>query len=277
MISSLAPPSDLMPPRALMSSTARSAPIRSSWPCRAQGPDIGAIIAILTDFACARPIAGKVRAAAETASPLAMERLVSLWVINVPPAKALSFRCHGNLLSPFLTKVSLDHFAVADDCLGCAAGDQPAVVEHIEMIDQLNHRLHRVLDNHDGDALRANLPDGAEDAVEIVMAEPGEGLVEQDQSRLRRQRAGELHQPELPVCQPAGQRVGAGAEPVSVESRRRHIPRRGVVGSADKGAGRDVFENGHPREGAHDLKGAADALAADLIRPEPHEAFAGKA
>src|SRR6516162_7787897 len=266
-----------MPPRSLMSSIARSAPIRSSWPCRAQGPDIGAIIAILTDFACARPIAGKARATAETASPLATERLVSLWVINVPPGKALSFRCHGNLLSPFLTKVSLDHLAVADDRLWCAARDQPAVVEHIEMIDQLVHRLHRVLDDQDGDALRANLADGAEDAVEIVVAEPGEGLVEQDQSRLRRQCAGELHQPQLAAGQPAGERICAGAEPDPVEGCGRDTPCSGIVGSTDKGADRDIFENGHPRERAHDLKGAADALPADLIRPQPDEAFAGKA
>src|SRR6516162_5771443 len=154
MISSLAPPSALMPPWALMSSTARSAPMRSSWPCRAQGPDIGAIIAILTDFACVRPIAGKAREAAERASPLAAERLVSLWVMDVPPAKsALLFRRDGNLLRPFLAEVSLDDFAVADDRLGRAAGDQPAMVEHIEMIDQLNHSLHRVLDDDDRDAL----------------------------------------------------------------------------------------------------------------------------
>src|SRR5215469_10219025 len=161
MISSLAPPSALMPPWALMSSTARSAPMRSSWPCRAQGPDIGAIIAILTDCACARPIDGKARAAVERASPLAAERLVSLCVINVPPVKALSFRRHGNLRSPFLTKVSLDHVGVADHRLGCATGDQSAVVKHVKMIDQLDHRLHRVLDDQDCDALRANLPDGA--------------------------------------------------------------------------------------------------------------------
>src|SRR5215472_17733476 len=103
----------------------------------------------------------------------------------VSPAKTLSFRCDGNLLSPFLAQVSLDHVAVANDRLGSAAGDQPAVVEHIEVIDQLNHRLHRVLDDEDRDAFGANLANGAEDAVEIVVAEPGKGLVEQDQSRLR--------------------------------------------------------------------------------------------
>src|SRR5690348_7093074 len=117
-----------MPPRALMSSTAKSAPMRNSWPCRAQGPDIGATIAILTDCACARPIAGKARAAAERARPLAAERLVNLCVMRIPPGKALSFRRYGYLLSPFLTKVSLDHFVIADHRFWYAAGDQPSVV-----------------------------------------------------------------------------------------------------------------------------------------------------
>jgi len=37
--------------------------------------------------------------------------------------KTLSFRRFGNLLSPFLTKVSLDHLAIADHHLGRASGD----------------------------------------------------------------------------------------------------------------------------------------------------------
>src|SRR6516165_9371440 len=225
-----------MPPRSLMSSIARSAPIRSSWPCRAQGPDIGAIIAILTDCACARPIDGKPRAVAERASPLTAERLVSLWVMHVPPENALSFRRHGHLIGPFLTQVSLDHFAIADDRLGNAAGDQSSVVEHIKMIDQLNHRLHCVLDDQDGDALGANLANGAENAVEIIMAEARQGLVEQDQSWMRRQRASELHEPQFAICQPAGERIGAGTEPDPVERRRRHMPCGGIVSSTHKRA-----------------------------------------
>src|SRR5215472_15758932 len=277
MIFSFAPPSDLIPLRALMSSIARSAPIRRSWPCRAQGPDIGAIIAILTDCGCARPIAGKVRAAAESATPFAAVRRVSLCVMDVPPAKsALLFRRDGNLLHPFLAEVSLDDFAVTDDRLGHAAGDQPAVVEHIEMIDHLNHSLHRVLDDEDRDALRPNLANGPEDAVEIIVAEPRKGLVEQDQSRLRCQRAGELHQPQLAICQPAGERTGASAEPDPIEGHLRHAPRSRIVSRTDKGADSNVFENCHPREGADDLKGAADTEPAYPVRPQPHERFAGK-
>ena len=84
------------------------------------------------------------------------------------------------------------------------------MVEHGEMIDQLHHRLHRVLDDQDGDAVGAQLPDHTENAVEIVVPEPGQGLVEQHQPRMRHQRAGQLHQPQFARRQPAGERVGAG-------------------------------------------------------------------
>src|SRR6516164_8396288 len=145
------------------------------------------------------------------------------------------------------------------------------------MVDQLNHRLHRVLDDKNCDAIRANLANCAQDAFEILVAEPGKGLVEQDQSRLRSQSAGELHQPQLAICQPASERIGAGAEPDPVESGPCHLPGGGIVSRADKGADSNVFEDGHAREGAHHLKGATDAEPAYPVRPQPHEAFAGKA
>src|SRR6516164_6968298 len=55
------------------------------------------------------------------------------------------------------------------------------------------------------------------------------------------------------------------------------MPGGGIVGSPDKGADNNVFEDRHSREGAHDLKGASDALPAYLVWPQPHEAFTGKA
>ncbi len=38
---------------------------------------------------------------------------------------------------------------------GRAGGDERAVVEHDELVDELHHRLHGVLDDDDGDALAA--------------------------------------------------------------------------------------------------------------------------
>src|SRR6185437_5338216 len=135
MISSLAPPKDLMPPRPLTSSAAISAPMRKSWPCRAHGPDSGAIIAILTDFACARPIAGIASAPAERARPLVTARLVSVLSIICSPLpikrglpRNSSRRCYVDflyLLDPFLAEIGFDHVLVADDLLRLARGNQP--------------------------------------------------------------------------------------------------------------------------------------------------------
>ena len=83
------------------------------------------------------------------------------------------------------------------------------------MVNQLNHRLHRVLDDQDCDALRAHLTNGTENAVEIIVAEPRKGLVEQDQSGGRCAPTGSARpvtnvwRPGLVLLQ-AMSRVGAG-------------------------------------------------------------------
>ena len=70
---SRAPPSALMPPFWLISSTAISAPAWISCPCRAHGPEIGAITATLTSFACAHDAVGNA-AAARRRSPRRVQR-----------------------------------------------------------------------------------------------------------------------------------------------------------------------------------------------------------
>ena len=69
-----APPSALMPPFWLISSTAISAPIWINWPCRAHGPEIGAMTATLTSFACAHDAVANAAAAAAIAAASAARR-----------------------------------------------------------------------------------------------------------------------------------------------------------------------------------------------------------
>src|SRR5262249_41526924 len=64
----LAPPSDLMPPELLMSSIAISAPMRTSSPWRAHGPESGTITAISTSFCCAAAGPGAASAAANASA-----------------------------------------------------------------------------------------------------------------------------------------------------------------------------------------------------------------
>ncbi len=144
------------------------------------------------------------------------------------------------------------------------------------MVDQVHHRLHRVLDDQHGDAVGAELADRAEDAVEIVVTEPGQRLVEQHQPRMRRQGASQLHQAKFARREAAGDRLGPGAEPDPVERGQRHVARGGIVTRADIGADDDVFEDAHPGKGAHHLKRAADAAAADMARAQPGDRLAGE-
>src|SRR5437764_11551649 len=263
MISSLAPPSDLIPPCELNSSTAMSAPCRSSCPCRAQGPESGAIIAILTDFACALavPTRNAGIATAPSASPAATLRRVGEFCIS----DVLLFCGDRDAVTPLLAEIGFDDAGIAHDVLRPAASDQAAMIEHREVIDQLYHGMHRVLDDQDGNALGAQLPDDPEDASEIVMPEPGECLVEQHQAGMRHECARQFHQAQFPRRQPSGDLFGLIDESDPVERRQGHVAGDSIGRGADKGADDDIFEDAHARNRVHDMKGASDAETDHLV------------
>src|SRR3981189_2775010 len=149
-----------------MSSTAMSEPLRSTCPCPAHGPESGAIIAILTVLVCARakpmPHPGLTRA--PSAKPAVTLRRVSfLFMLLLPPL----FGGDRHPVDPFLAEIGFNEARVAHDVVGLAGGDQPAVIEHGEMIDQLHHRLHRVLDDPHRNTVRAQLPDPRQNTTEV--------------------------------------------------------------------------------------------------------------
>src|SRR5262249_35927384 len=113
-----------------MSSIAMSVPIFSSWPCRAHGPDSGAIEAILTVFVCARPMRGAASALIAVASPAAtLRRVKVLYIILSPLIRGSRHPRH-----PFLAQIRLDHARIADGIVGPALGYQAPVVEHGETV-----------------------------------------------------------------------------------------------------------------------------------------------
>jgi hypothetical protein len=150
------------------------------------------------------------------------------------------------------------------------------MIEHREVIDQLYHGMHRVLDDQDGNTFGAQLPDDAENPAEIVVAEAGECLVEQHQARMRHERARQFHQAQFPRRQPPGDLFRLVDEPDPVERRQRHLTGDSIGRSADKSADDDVFEDAHARERAHNLKGAPDAAPAYLVRAQPSDRLAGE-
>ena len=133
--------------------------MRSSWPCRAHGPDNGAIEAILTDFAW-RPRRGdRERGQRQCAKRQSLGHRASRKFLAVHQCLLLEtmqfvltridrlVRRAGDALAPFLAEIGFDHPRVTDDSIRLAAGNHPPVIEHVEMIDQPHHRLHRVLDD----------------------------------------------------------------------------------------------------------------------------------
>src|SRR5258708_953574 len=127
-----APPIDLMPPARLMSSIAMSAPFFISSPWRAHGPDIGAIIATRTSFACDH--AGPALTAIAAAS-----MAFTIVLIVSPPFRKTS---HPKI-RPF-------HLLVCEQRFVRPFEDETPRLEHITVVagserlgDALLHQQHR--------------------------------------------------------------------------------------------------------------------------------------
>ncbi len=78
-----APPSALMPPDLLMSSIAISAPMRSSTPCRAHGPESGTISATSTSFGCCAETGTVIAAAAIATATVSTKEMNNLYLCDI--------------------------------------------------------------------------------------------------------------------------------------------------------------------------------------------------
>ena len=101
--------------------------------------------------------------------------------------------------------------------------------------------------------------------------QPGQPLVEQQQLRLERQRAGKLQPLLVDIGQLPGRNIGARAKPDAIEEgtrafSRRRSPQRLV---AEGEPGDDVLEAGEVFEHAHQLEGARDAEPGDVVGGSP--------
>jgi hypothetical protein len=99
-----------------------------------------------------------------------------------------------------------------------------AASQHGDAFAQRHDQAHVVLDDHDGDAARA---DGAHDPAELadlLAVEPGGRLVEQEQPRPPRHRPGDLD----PALDAVGQRAGARPREVGQTETGQHLIRLGA-------------------------------------------------
>ena len=170
--------------------------------------------------------------------------------------------------------------------LGRAVGDLLAVVEHDDVVGDLHHHAHVVLDEEDRDLVLA--ADEAEELVEfgrLARVEAGGRLVEAEEQRIGAHGAGDL-QPSLGAIGQVGRRIVGAVdqvdllEPVDAPSRSpscgRRDSRRGrsrppiveARGRHQLVVLRDhqVLEHGHAAEQADVLEGARDPrMLGDLV------------
>src|SRR5215472_16123046 len=164
-------------------------------------------------------------------------------------------------------EVGLDHPAIGSDLARRAGGDLLPEGQHDDAMRERHHRAHVVLDEQHGDATRVDGAHQADHGVDLRGVEPRHHLVKEEERRLRAERARELE----------ALAVGEGEPPHALH----HSPRR-LEGMRHGGVTRErgdlhVVEHGELRERAHDLEGARQAEAANLVGPEPDQPVATEA
>ena len=91
-----------------------------------------------------------------------------------------------------VAEIGLDHARVGRDRVRRAHRDDAALGEHEHLLGEAHHRLHHMLDHHDGDAARADRLDHRHHVAHFGRVQAGQHLVEQQQLRLDRERTCEL-------------------------------------------------------------------------------------
>ena len=108
------------------------------------------------------------------------------------------------------------------DRAGIAGGDDAAIDQHGDAVGEREHRVHVVLDQHDGDFLPQFLQQ-RHHARRFGDAEAGHRLVEQQQLRLGGERDREFELALLAVAQFGHRHVGALGEPDPRQRRLRRV------------------------------------------------------
>ena len=171
-----------------------------------------------------------------------------------------------------------DHLGVVAHRVGRAVGDLDAVVEHDDVVGNLHHHRHVVLDQQDRDVVF--VADGEQELVELgalARIEAGGRLVEAEQHRIGAHGAGDLEPALRAVGQLAGRIVGALDQADAVEPVARLVD-RGALGrrvgreaehAEQREAGgehqrvvlgdQQILQHGHAGKQADVLEGAGDA------------------
>src|SRR6185503_12358712 len=167
-----APPIALIPPLALISFAAVSAPHLMSVPWRAQGPESGAMTAILTGFPCARSKRhGIAVAVARLAAPSAPCLMIVRLVVMISSTSLLCRSTSAPIVAPYFrcshSKISPSHALVRYQCLVRAFHRDTAGLKHIAAVAGFQCLGDALLDQQDRHAvLRVDLVDALEDRID---------------------------------------------------------------------------------------------------------------
>ena len=140
-------------------------------------------------------------------------------------------------------------------------------MEHHRAFGERQDDLHDVLDDDQRDAARVDAAHQADRRLHLGRIEAGQGLVQQQQPRLGRQRARDL-QPLAPRrAEHARAPVGHCVRPVKASTSSAACARPGAARMAQEGADQDVFDDRHVLERHRHLEGARDAKPGMRLRP----------
>ena len=162
-----------------------------------------------------------------------------------------------------------------------AVGDLPPVVEHDHAVGDVHDHAHVVLDEGDrGAELVAHVEDEAAHVLLLLDVHARHGLVEQEEGRLRRERAGQLDPLLQAIRQAARRRLPDGLDLQEVDDPLDHgavlellLLRRPPVEGVEQDiaphleqpARHDVVEHAHPLEEGHVLKRPRDAERGHVV------------
>ena len=190
-------------------------------------------------------------------------------------------------------EVGLDDAWVGGDLLERALRDLDAVVERDHAVGDALDDVHVVLDHEDRvAALDAELGDQLGDLLRLLRVHPGGRLVEQEQPRVRRRRAGDLEPAPVGVRERVRGLVPAVAHQPLAEEREPLLGERpdlallaplagcpedraeGARARVAVGRRHDVLADGHVEEQAKRLERPRDPLARDQCGSRPGDALA---
>src|SRR5207247_6127215 len=134
-----------------------------------------------------------------------------------------------------------------------------AAVQNNQGIDECDERVNDVLDPDDRDAAAANVADQVDQRRAFVLGQAAGHLVEQEDARLRGERARELEPLAVEEREAAGRPIGLGREAALLDELDAAPIDIALAATATERRRHDqVLEHGHAVERLRNLKRAAD-------------------